>query len=78
LEHARVGNGRALRALVADVQLKGWTDALRDRAHWRYAALLEDEPNSWLKRWRWRRSIRGLIDSLQEAGIEPRFPVPQL
>ena len=77
LEHARVGNARALRALFADAQENGWTQALRERASWRFAALLEDEPRSWFKRWRWRRSIRGLIDALREADIEPRFPAPE-
>jgi hypothetical protein len=77
LEHARVGNGRALRALVADARVNGWTGALRARASWRFAALLEDEPRSWFKRWRWRRSTSELIEALHAAGIEPNFPTPQ-
>ena len=73
-EHVREGNAHALRHLLAVARKGGWTEALRRRAAWRYAALLEDEAKSPLKRWRWRWATRGLRRALAAAGIEPRFP----
>ena len=73
-EHARDGNERALRHLVATALAQGWTDALRDRAEWRFAALLWDEAKSPFKRWRWRWRTRDLRRTLRAHGIEPRFP----
>ncbi|HEX6707645.1 MAG TPA: glycosyltransferase [Albitalea sp.] len=73
-EHVREGNAQALRYLVGVAQASGWTEARRERAAWRYAALLWDEPRSPLKRWRWRFAQRGLRRALAQAGIEPRFP----
>jgi GT2 family glycosyltransferase len=73
-EHVRETNERALRYLVAAAQAHGWTDALRDRAEWRFAALLWDEAKSPFKRWRWRWRTRDLRRTLKAQGIEPRFP----
>jgi len=74
-EHVRETNERALRYLVATAQAHGWTDALRDRAEWRFAALLWDEAKSPFKRWRWRWRTRDLRRTLREQGIHPRFPI---
>ena len=73
-EHVRETNERALRHLVATAQASGWTDALRDRAEWRFAALLWDEAKSPFKRWRWRWKTRDLRRVLRAHGIAPRFP----
>ena len=73
-EHVREGNAQALRHLVDVAQASGWTDARRERAAWRLAALLWDEPRSPFKRWRWRFAQRGLRRTLAQAGIAPRFP----
>lgn len=73
-EHVREANERALRYLVAAAQARGWTDALRDRAAWRLAALLWDEAKSPFKRWRWRWRTRDLRRTLKAQGIAPRFP----
>jgi len=71
---ARVGNEEALRHIVNVARAKGWTPALRERAAWRYAALLWDEATSPLKRWRWRWTTREVRRALQVERIEPHFP----
>lgn len=73
-DHVREGNAQALNHLVATALARGWTPGLRDRAAWRYAALLWDEAKSPLKRWRWRWRTRELRQVLERAGIQPRFP----
>ena len=73
-EHVREGNARALRHLVDMAQRSGWTEGLRQRAEWRLAALLWDEPKSPFKRWRWRFAQRELRRRLAQAGIAGRFP----
>lgn len=74
-EHVRAGNAQALRYLLARARESGWTDGMRQRAAWRSAALLRDEPKSLFKRWRWRWITRGVRYMLAAAGVEPRFPV---
>ena len=76
-EHVREGNAKALRHLLAITRAHGWTPALRERAAWRFAALLWDEAKSPFKRWRWRWRTRGLRRALQSQGIHPKFPVVQ-
>jgi len=73
-EHVRETNERALRHLVATALASGWTPALRERAAWRFAALLWDEAKSPFKRWRWRWHTRDLRRTLRAQGIAPRFP----
>jgi len=73
-EHVRDGNELALRHLLATAHVNGWTPALRERAAWRYAALLRDEARSPIKRWRWRWRTRDLRAALRARGIMPRFP----
>ncbi len=73
-EHAREGNEHALRHLLGVARTSGWTPALRERAAWRFAALLRDEAKSPFKRWRWRWRTRDLRRMLRADGIEPRFP----
>ncbi|MEP7296409.1 MAG: glycosyltransferase [Burkholderiales bacterium] len=73
-EHVRQANERALRHLVATALASGWTDGLRERAAWRYAALLWDEAKSPFKRWRWRWHTRDLRRTLDTHGIVPGFP----
>ncbi|MEP6875570.1 MAG: glycosyltransferase [Burkholderiales bacterium] len=75
-EHVRRGNERALRHLVAAALASGWTPALRERAAWRFAALLHDEAKSPFKRWRWRWRTRDLRRTLRADGIAPHFPTP--
>jgi len=75
-DHVRVGNEHALRFLLGVVRVHGWTPALRERAAWRYAALLRDEDANPIARWRWRWLTRALRGALRAAGIEPRFPSP--
>lgn len=74
-EHVREGNAHALRHLLATAGAHGWTPALRERAAWRFAALLWDEAKSPFKRWRWRWRTRDLRRALQAQGIHPTFPV---
>jgi GT2 family glycosyltransferase len=74
LEHLRVGNAQALRYLVDSAMASGWTTGLRQRAAWRLAALLQNEPRSPFKRWRWRWSHHKLRADLAQAGVEPQFP----
>jgi GT2 family glycosyltransferase len=73
-EHAREGNAKALRHLLAEAQRCGWTEGLRHRAAWRLAALLHDEAKSPFKRWRWRWATRDIRRTLAAADIHPRFP----
>jgi GT2 family glycosyltransferase len=73
-EHVREGNAQALQHLLVTVRATGWTPALRERAAWRFAALLWDEAKSPFKRWRWRWRTRDLRRVLRAAGIMPRFP----
>lgn len=73
-EHVRLGNAQALRHLIDIASTTGWTDGLRERAAWRYAALLWDEAKSPFKRWRWRWQTRDIRRTLDAAGIAPRFP----
>ena len=73
-EHVREGNAQVLRALAAQAQAGGWTDALRERAAWRLAALDWDEPRSPFKRLRWSWKNRDLRRQLAAAGIVARFP----
>ncbi|HMC16907.1 MAG TPA: hypothetical protein VKI18_14815, partial [Albitalea sp.] len=75
-EHVREGNAQALRHLIDTARATGWSDALRERAAWRFAALRWDEARSPFKRWRWRWRTRDIRRALAEAGIEPRFPAP--
>lgn len=75
-EHVRVGNAQALRHLIETARASGWTEGLRQRAAWRFAALLWDEARSPFKRWRWRWHTRDIRHALIAAGIEPRFPAP--
>lgn len=75
-EHVRVGNAQALRYLIEAAHASGWTEGLRQRAAWRFAALLWDEPRSPFKRWRWRWHTRDIRRSLIAAAIDPRFPAP--
>jgi len=73
-EHVREGNAKALRHLLATARAHGWTPGLRERAAWRYAALLWDEAKSPFKRWRWRWRTRALRGALDQAGIAAAFP----
>lgn len=73
-ESVRDGNAAVLRHLVAYAEQHGWTDALKRRAAWRWAALQDDEPRSPLKRLRWRWSNRHLRQRLQAAGLIARSP----
>lgn len=73
-EHLRVGNANALRHLLHHAGTHGWTPALRARAAWRYAALLDQLPNSPLKRWRWKLANRPLCKALNAANIMPGYP----
>ena len=73
-EHVRLGNAQALRHLMAIAQSHGWTDALRQRAAWRLAALLHNEARSPFKRWRWRWSTRDIRRALAVEHIAARFP----
>jgi GT2 family glycosyltransferase len=72
--HQRAGNAAALAGLVAAADARGWTDALRARAAWRYAMLVHELPRSPLKRWLWLRRQRALCGALDRAGIMPRYP----
>jgi len=74
-EHVREGNEQALRHLVGVALESGWTPGLRERAAWRFAALLRDEARSPIKRWRWRWRTRDLRRTLREQGVHPRFPI---
>lgn len=74
-EHVREGNADALSSLIRAADAKGWSPALKQRAAWRLAALLTNEPRSPLKRWRWRWQQRRLRQMLTDHGITPRFPV---
>lgn len=74
MEHVREGNAQALLFLIEHAQRHGWTDALRQRAAWRWAALRWDEAKTPWKRWRWRWHTRGMQKALREAGIGPAFP----
>ena len=76
-DHVRDGNEHALRHLLAVAQARGWTPGLRDRAAWRYAALLWDEDGDPFTRWHWRWRTRELRRTLQAEGIEPHFPAAQ-
>lgn len=73
-EHVRAGNAQALRHLIATALAQGWTEALRQRAAWRLAALLHNEPRSPFKRWRWRWAMRDIRRALAAAQITPSFP----
>lgn len=75
-EHVREGNASALACLLQAARRQGWTGALRRRAAWRMAVLLENEPRSPLKRWRWRWKQRHLVRELRAEGIRPEFPKP--
>jgi GT2 family glycosyltransferase len=73
-ESVRQGNAHALEHLLNQAQTHGWNEALRQRAAWRWAALLQDEPKSPFKRWRWRWTTCPLRRALLAAGITPQFP----
>jgi GT2 family glycosyltransferase len=73
-EHVREGNAAVLTHLIDTAQRDGWSEALRQRAAWRLAALDVDEPRSPFKRWRWRWSCRSLRAELASHGITARFP----
>ncbi len=73
-EHVREGNAQALRHLIDVSESSGWTDGRRERAAWRFAALLWDEARSPFKRWRWRWRHRDIRRTLASRGIEARFP----
>jgi GT2 family glycosyltransferase len=73
-EHVRAGNAKALRHLLAVANSSGWTEALRQRAAWRWAALQWDTPRSPLKRLRWSFKQADLRRALAGAGIEAGFP----
>jgi GT2 family glycosyltransferase len=74
LPHRREGNAEALAHLLRHAAAQGWSDGLRGRAAWRYAALLHDEPRNPLKRWGWRWRQRRLRHELGRNGIAPAFP----
>jgi GT2 family glycosyltransferase len=73
-EPLRAGNAAALRHLLSAAAASGWTDALRERAAWRLAALHQDEPKSPFKRLRWRWGTRDIRRALAGAGIAAQFP----
>ena len=74
LPHQREGNADALAHLLRHAETQGWSDGLRARAAWRYAALLHNEPRSPLKCWRWRWRQRGLRREAEHCNIAPAFP----
>lgn len=73
-EPVRAGNANALRHLLSVAAASGWTDALRQRAAWRLAALHQDEPKSPFKRLRWRWGTRDIRRALDGANIAAQFP----
>lgn len=73
-EPLRAGNAAALRHLLSAATASGWTDALRERAAWRLAALNQDEPKSPFKRLRWRWGTRDIRRALAGVGIAAQFP----
>jgi GT2 family glycosyltransferase len=73
-EPLRAGNAAALRHLLTVATASGWTDALRQRAAWRLAALNQDEPKSPFKRLRWRWGTRDIRRALAGAGVAAQFP----
>jgi GT2 family glycosyltransferase len=66
-EHTRLGN---LAVLETYLQLKAqgqWTPSLEARAALRWAALQQDAPRSFLKKWWWQRRIQPLQAHFREA-----------
>jgi GT2 family glycosyltransferase len=74
LEHLRVGNVQALAYLMRLAAETGWSSGLSQRAAWRLANLIQDEPRSLFKRWRWRWSHRVLRKTLAAMGVVAGFP----
>jgi GT2 family glycosyltransferase len=73
-EHVRAGNAKALRHVLTVATASGWTEALRQRAAWRLAALQWDTPRSPFKRLRWYFRQSDLRRALAGVGIEAGFP----
>lgn len=60
-EHTRIGNLEVLERYQQIRRAGAWSEALELRLGLRKAALLEDSPRSFFKRWFWRRRLKSIL-----------------